>query len=353
MENKNISRRKFIKRALAAGALLAVSGDILSSCSSIFRLGGNNSVTAHYKLKGLPSTMLGSTGMRIPRIVMGLGSRFCHLESDDEANQMLNYALDNGLYYWDTAWAYDNTIAAPPGKKKGPRLIISEERLGGVVKQRRNEIFLSTKVTSRDPNEAMRQIETSMKRLQTDHFQMLMIHDVRDNADVDRLSEKGNLIDILHKMKEQGVTKFIGYSGHSEAGAMRRMAERGDFDNMLIAMNHWNRSTNLQPRQELAIPAARANGMGVMLMKVVRPKETIPGIDPNDLVRYALSLDHVDAIVLGMDSMSVLKTNLEILRNFKPLSESRMKELAYQLSPFYNHENLPWMEPGYRDGNWV
>lgn len=346
MENNHFSRRKFIKSTVGASFIMAGSG-VLPSCS-LFRM---TSSKERYNAKGLLTTILGNTGMNIPRIVMGLGSRFCHLESDEEAYQMLNFALDNGLFYWDTAWAYDNTIAVPPGKKKGPRLIISEERLGNVVKERRNEIFLSTKVTSRDPNEAMRQIETSMKRLQTDHFQMLMIHDVRNDADVDKLSEKGNLIDILHRMKEQGVTRFIGYSGHSEAGAMKKLAERGDFNNMLIAMNHWG--GNKESRQELAIPAAKEKGMGVMLMKVVRPKETIAGLDPKDLIRYALSLKGSDAIVLGMDSLAILKTNIEILRNFKPMDEAKMKGMAYQLTPFYKHENLPWMESGYCDGNYV
>ncbi len=347
MEENSFSRRKFITGTLGTGLLIYGSG-ILPSCNVFRRSSGSN---RRYDAKGLPVSMLGNTGVQIPRIVMGLGSRFCHLESDEEAQEMLHYALDNGLFYWDTAWAYDNTIAAPPGKKKGPRLIISEERLGPVVKERRNEIFLSTKVTSRDPNEAMRQIETSMKRLQTDHFQMLMIHDVRNDADVDKLSEKGNLIDILHKMKEQKVTRFIGFSGHSEAGAMKKLAERGDFNNMLMAMNHWG--NNIEKRQEQAIPAAKEKGMAVMLMKVVRPKETISGLDPNDLVRFGLTLKGPDAIVLGMDSMAILKSNLEILRNFIPLNETKMKELAIQLTPFYNHENLPWMQPGYCDGNWA
>jgi hypothetical protein len=349
MENSDNSRRKFIKTSLGAGLLLTGTG-MLPSCN-IFRMA--TSKDNHYDSKGLPTVMLGKTGVHIPRIVMGLGSRYCHLENDDEALQMLHYSLDNGLFYWDTAWAYDNTIATPPGKKKGPRLIVSEERLGTVVNERRNEIFLSTKVTSRNPDEAMRQIETSMKRLQTDHFQMLMIHDVRNDADVDKICEKGNLLDILNRMKEQKVTRFIGFSGHTQAEAMKKLAERGNFDNMLLAMNHWESSKNPQNRQELAIPVAKQKGMGVMLMKVVRPKETIPGIEPKALIRYSLSLDGTDAIVLGMDSMEILKINLDMLMTFKPMNEEEMESMAMQLSPFYKHENLPWMKSGYIDGHWA
>ncbi len=334
MENSNFSRRKFIK---GTGLLVAGTG-LLPSCN-IFRMSGSSSA---YDAKGLPTAMLGKTGVRIPRIAIGLGSRFCTIESAEEAFHLLNYALDNGLYYWDTAWAYDN-------KKLG---FTSEERLGEVLKSRRNEIFISTKVTSRDPDEAMRQIEASLKRLQTDHVDMLKIHDIQ-SPDMAKLSEKGSLIDVISKLKEQGVTRFIGYSGHTEAEAMKFMAEKGIFDSMLMAMNHYNKATNPQERQEQAIPAAKANGMGVMLMKVIRPRETIKELDPKDLVRYALSLKGPDGIVLGMDSLEVVKSNLEILRNFKPMEEAKMKEMAMQLTPFYNHENLPWMKSGYCDGNWA
>lgn len=337
MESSNYSRRKFIKGTVGAGLLVAGSG-LLPSCS-IFRMTGSES---KYDAKGLPTAMLGSTGVQIPRIAIGLGSRFCTIEKAEDAYNLLNFALDNGLYYWDTAWAYEN-------KKLG---FTSEERLGEVLKSRRNEVFISTKVTSRDPNEAMRQIEASLKRLQTDHVDMLKIHDIQ-SADMARLSEKGSLIDVISKLKEQGITRFIGYSGHTEAEAMKFMADKGVFDSMLMAMNHWNMATNLQKRQELAIPAAKNQGMGVMLMKVVRPREAIKELDPKDLIRYALSLKGPDGIVLGMDSLEVVKSNLEILRNFKPMEESRMKEMAMQLTPFYNHENLPWMQQGYCDGNWA
>jgi len=156
----------------------------------------------------------------------------------------------------------------------------------------------------------------------------------------------------LHRYKEQGICRFIGFSGHTEAAAMTAMAKRGNFDTMLIAANHWN-PNNPQPRQEMAIPVAKANNMGVILMKVVRPRETIVGLNPVDLVHYTLSLKGPDVVVVGMDSIEVVNSNLKILRNFKPMSEERMKGLAQDLTPFYNHENLPWMQPGYTDGNYA
>ena len=342
---KNCNRRDFIKGVVGTGMSL-IAADTLAS-GVITR----SDVTASYDAKGLPTVVLGSTGVMIPKIVLGLGSRFCHIDKDEDAYDMLNYALDNGFYYWDTAHAYDNSIAVPPGKKKSPRRIISEVRVGEVVKWRRNEIFLSTKVTAREPIESMKEIELSLKRLHTEKLDMLKIHDVRSKEDVEQMCKKGHLVDILHRLKEEGVTRFIGFSGHGDAQALKELANRGDFDSMLVAMNHWNPN---QPsaREEIAVSAGKKKKMGVLIMKAVRPKETIPGLQASELVRYALSLEGPDAVVIGMDSKKVVDSNLEILRNFSKLSPERMRELAVQLEPFYRHENLPWMQDNYMDGMW-
>jgi predicted aldo/keto reductase-like oxidoreductase len=194
-----------------------------------------------------------------------------------------------------------------------------------------------------------RQIE-SLKRLQTDRLDMLKIHDVKAE-DLGLIRSRGNLTDIVVRLKKEGVTRFIGFSGHSEASAMKSMAESGMFDSMLIALNHW--AGNTEKRQENAIPAAKAQGMGIMVMKVVRPRETVKALMPSDLVRFALSLKGPDGIVVGIDSMEVLKSNLEILRNFTPMNESEMNTFALQMQPFYHSAALPWKQTGYHDGRWV
>lgn len=323
----------------------------LAVADGMASVAGMEGVMNPYDPKGLPTVRFGNTGVVIPKIVLGLGSRFCHIDSEEEAHGMLNHALDKGFYYWDTAHIYDNTIAGPPGKAKPAHLVVSEERLGAVVKHRRKEIFLSTKVAERDPDKAMKQIELSLKRLNTDKLDMLKVHDVKSPEDVEQMSQKGHLISILQKLKEEGVTRFIGFSCHGNAEALKEMANRAEFDSMLFAMNHYN-PRQPQTRQETAIPEGKRKGMGILLMKAVRPKETIEGLTAPDLVRYALSLEGPDAVVVGMDSKAVVDSNAEILQNFKKLSPRRMQELADRLEPFYHHKNLPWMQEGYMDGNW-
>jgi len=337
-----MERRDFLKTT--AGASLALTGaKLFASCAA----GGSIS---NYDPKGLPTTMFGSTGVRIPRIVLGLGSRFCNMVSDQEAYEMLNFALDNGFYYWDTAHTYDSNTAPVQGKPRPQEHIYSEVRVGEAVKTRRKEIFLSTKIEAREPSEVMKQIEISLKRLQTDRLDMLKIHNVANMDDVNQMSQKGNIIDIMLRMKEEKVTRFIGFSSHASAEAAKEMTARAPFDSMLIAMNHYPWSK--QDRQGIAGPAAKEKKMGLLLMKAVRPRETVAGLQAADLVKYALSLEGPDALVLGMDSVDVVKSNIAILNDFQKLPPERMQELAVTLAPFYRHENLPWMQQGYHDGHW-
>src|SRR5690606_38496089 len=132
------------------------------------------------------------------------------------------------------------------------------------------------------------------------------------------------------------------------ATAMKLAAEIYDFDTMLIALNH--QENGRQPFEEQPVPFAAKKGIGVLAMKVIRPRETVKEISTEDLVRYAFSLEDVTAVVIGMDNLDVLNKNLAILRSFKPLNNERMHELRAQLQPFYRNDKLPWMQPGYHDG---
>ena len=129
---------------------------------------------------------------------------------------------------------------------------------------------------------------------------------------------------------------------------MKLAAEMYDFDTMLIAMNHQENGN--QPFEEQPVPYAAGKGMGVLAMKVIRPRETVNGLAPEDLIKYALSLKGVTAAVVGTDSVEVLNKNIETIKNFEPLSDERMKELRVALDPFYKSNRLPWMQPGYFDG---
>lgn len=321
MKKKDFTRRDFIKTtgAITAGAFLVP----ISSYS-------NSPFTA----KGLPTAILGKTGVRVPRLFLGLGSRFMAIE-EDKGLEILETALNNGLYCWDTAASYQ-------GKQQ-----YSEERVGKILKSVRKKVFITTKVGERNGDEAKRTIETSLKRLQTDYIDLYQIHSIMNEEEVKQFGASDGVFPVLKRYQEEGVIRHIGFTGHTSAPAMKLAAEMYDFDTMLIALNHQKAN---EPFEEQPVPFAIKKGMGVLAMKVIRPRESVEGLDTDDLVKYALSLNGVTAAVIGTDSIDVLNRNIAILKSFKPFDDERMKELRASLDPFYRNKKLPWMQPGYHDG---
>lgn len=321
---KKITRREFVQTTAAASAAVAITP--LAGCSS-----------SPYDPKGLPTSKLGNTGVVVPRLGYGCGSRWMAVEDNDEAHAIIEHAFNNGMYYWDTAANYGNDQ------------ISSEERVGMVLKERRDNVFLVTKVGEREADEAKVTIERSLKRLQTDHIDLLYVHSISNVEDAEQLGEKGKVLEVLHQYRDQGIVKHIGFTGHASAAGMKRAAELYDFEVMMVALNHMV-ETGEEKFEELPVPFAADKGMGVVAMKVIRPRETVEGLAVSDLVKYALTLDHFNVVNIGYDNMEVLKENLSILKEFKPFDSEKMDEMRTALGPFYRHENLPWMNPGYTDG---
>lgn len=330
MTDFSVKRRDFLKKFMTASAVL--SG---LSCGNLFSRPKRIS-EADYDPKGLPTRILGKTGVNVPLIALGCGSRFCAVKEPEKSVELLNYALDQGLYYWDTAhdYAFNN--------------VVSEERLGIVLKDRRNEVFLATKVGERTYDGAMRHLEQSLKRLRTDRLDLYQIHLVQSVEDVDKIGAADGVLKALRKLKEEKVARFIGFSGHLSAEAMTAMVNRYDFDTMLIALNHYAERRGDFEKQ--AIPEAAGKRMGILVMKVIRPRETVEGISPEELIRYALSLEHVSAAAIGMDSLDVVKKNIDILKNFKAMDADEMKRVGLCLMPFFASKHLEWMQPLYTDG---
>lgn len=322
MGQNDFTRREFIK----TGAIGATA--IMAGC------GVSKNMNGPYDAKGLPTVVLGKTGVRIPRLAIGCGSRFL-MASTDDGIEMLNYALENGLYYWDTANSYVNRDTKEA----------SEERLGKVLKTRRKEVFLGTKLGARDPDEAKRQLETSLKRLQTDHVDLLNIHSIASVEDAKSLEKT---VEVFRSFRDQGMTKFIGFTGHTTAEGMAYCAENYDLDFMLMALNHYQKGK--EEFEQHAVPTASRNGLGVMVMKVVRPRETVKTLAPEQLIRYALSLPKANGAVLSMQTLDIMKQNIALLKSFQPMSESEMNSMSAALEPWYRAKNLEWMDPAYRDG---
>ena len=324
MANTSIDRRQFI------GACVVTAAGMSSMNCAREAPPAKSPYDAH----DLQTRPLGTTGVAVPVIAMGLGSRFCSVSDPEQSVAILERALDLGMYHWDTGHDYVYND------------VVSEERIGLVLKDRRDEVFMATKIADRTRDGGLRHVEESLQRLQTDHLDLLQIHNVQSIEDVEAICADGGVLETVQALKEQGVTRFVGFTGHSAPEALAELARRFDFDTVLFAMNHYSG----QDRQGVVIPEAVSRNMGILMMKVIRPREEDETVMPVDLLRYALSLDHVTATVIGTDGLDVLEQNAAFARYFTPMPAEGMEAMAARLRPVYARGTLAWMQPGYTDG---
>lgn len=297
-----LSRRQFLERSsLAAGAVAALPG----------------LATRPAEAAGtLPHRTLGRTGVSVSILAMGCGSRFLMYPAE-QASAVVEKALALGIDYLDTAIEYGN------GE--------SETRLGRVLATRRKEVFLATKVParSRTRDAALKEVEASLKRLQTDHVDLLHVHSVGNQEDLEKIEAKDGVLKALYELREQKVARFIGMTSHTDGSVMAQAIERNDIDCVQMAMN----PARANRFEELALPAARRKNLGILLMKVTAQEKLLGagGAEPSALLRYAWSLP-VSAVVCGMPKLEQLEANTLSARAFAPMPGPEMDRLREQLA---------------------
>jgi uncharacterized protein len=256
------------------------------------------------------------------RIVDGHGC------SEAEAVRMLNYAIDHGIRYFDTAWLYS------AGQ--------SEERIGKVARNRRREMWIATKARARDKSGAKKQLEESLKRLQTDHVDEWRMHDVWSLHELDEITGPGGALEAAVQARKDGYVRYISISGHSNPDVQIEALNRFPFDSVLCAMSVLDRFI-LSFADEF-LPVAKAKGTSVIGMKILGLGRLAPIYDK--ALRYAFSLP-IDTAIVGMESMEQLKMNLAVAENYKPLDDIERLELYREILPKVTPENLPW-----KSNNW-
>jgi len=282
------------------------------------------------KTGALLTRVLGRTGARVSILAMGGGSRFLMYKEEDKALDALNRAFDLGITYMDTAYGYGNGL--------------SETRVGKVlaVRRKKDGIFLATKIEARDGDEAMRVIEGSLKRLQTDQIDLIHIHSLEDEADLAQIEAKGNILDRLLKLRDQKVTRFVGITCHNDPTVLATALGRHDFDCTQMALNaamvgmksgHGMEINEAMKTsfETVALPVANRKKMGVIAMKVFAQEGLIGQAPPEKLLYYSLSLP-VSLAVAGMPTLDFIEHNVQLARAFKPLPKSEMQELSGRLA---------------------
>jgi len=252
---------------------------------------------------------------------------------EDKALEALNRALDLGITYLDTAYAYGD------GK--------SETRVGKVMATRRKGVFLATKIPDRSRDDFLRRLEGSLKRLQTDHVDLVHIHSLGHADDLAKIEAPDGAVKGLLQAREQKMTRFIGMTSHTDGAVMAQAIQHHDLDCVQMALN----ASRNGRFEELALPAARNKHLGIIAMKVTG-QEFLLGTDSgktdiDSLLRYSLSLP-VTTAVIGMPRVEFIEHNTDLARNFAPLGAEDVERLRRALAP--SREGLEHRLVGHLDG---
>src|SRR4051794_33011506 len=257
----------------------------------------------------LPHRPLGKTGVSVP--VLGYGTaplgkiKLMDAPLIHKSARLLNHAIDRGITYLDTSPDYG-----------------SQPKIGEVMKARRDEVFLATKVNKRRRDDVLDELRQNLKELQTDHIDLVQIHAVNTMADLEAALAPDGALAALDEARRQGMTRFVGITGHSRPWVLARALERYDFDTVLVAIGPVDRLVNAP--EEIVLPIAQRKQSGVIAMKVYAHGEiTERGL----ALRYALGLPGVSLAIIGMEDESQIDENLRLAEAFTPAGEGELGPL--------------------------
>jgi aryl-alcohol dehydrogenase-like predicted oxidoreductase len=335
--NKGHDRRKFIKIGGAVTAGLLAHAALPETIRALPGMPSNPAAP-----EAMPTRNLGRTGWRVAVFSLG-GQAALEIKNNDEvAVPIITRALDLGVNYLDTSSIYG-----------GPERW-SERYIGQVMKKRRAEAFLASKTRERTRDGSLRMLEESLKLLQTDHLDLWQLHDVGTMGEVSQIFGKGGAMEALTEAREQKMVRFLGLTGHFRPDPLMEAMRRFPFDCILMALSAAD--THHFSFQEQLLPMAVERQMGIIGMKIPgrgrllsswtpppleKQKHSWEGVviatSPGTLqMREALyyTLSHpVSTVIIGCDSIAQVEENVQLAREFTPLSEKQMVALEDKAEP--------------------
>jgi len=309
------NRRSFIKGAAILGAAPLFAGGSMAQGQSQSQ---SRDQSQQVPSGTVPRKALGRSGVQVS--AMGLGGY--HLGSattDQAANEIVARAFDHGVDFFDNAWEYHDGL--------------SEERLGKALKGKRDRAFVMTKVCThgRDKKIAMRMLEESLRRLQTDHLDLWQIHEVVYDNDPDLIFAPDGVAEALLAAKQQGKVRFIGFTGHKDPEIHLKMLSHDfPFDTVQMPLNCCD--ATFRSFETHVLPEAARRGIAALGMKSLGGSGELVRhgvVTPEQGLRYAMSLP-VATTISGVDTMQVLEQNLKVAVNFEPLDAKAMQSLRDQ-----------------------
>ena len=293
-----MDRRDFVKTVAAAGLVTSWSSKLSGAANS-----------------EIPYRTLGHTGEKVS--IVGVGGYHLGRPSEEESLRIIRTALDQGVNFLDNCWDYNGGV--------------SEERMGKALRDGyRKKAFLMTKIDGHTKRAAQQQLDESLRRLQTDHVDLLQFHEVIRDTDPEQIFSQGGM-DAVLEAKKQGKVRYIGFTGHKSPDIHAKMLDTGfahklTFDAVQMPLNVMDAHFNSFEKKVL--PILVKHNIGVLGMKpmgdaIILNSKTAT---PVECLHYAMNLP-ISVVITGCDSMAMLEQALNAARTFKPMSKEEIASL--------------------------
>ncbi len=263
-----------------------------------------------------PTRPLGATGVTVPLLGYGTAPLGKEHISRDHAVRCLNHAIDRGITYIDTSPDYG-----------------SEPHVGAVMRDRRQEVFLATKINRRSKDGVLDELKESLNRLQTDHVDLVQVHAVNAWADLEQALAPDGAVAALEQARDEGLLRFIGITGHARPELLGHALTQYRFDTVLVAIGMADRLVTSP--ETFLLPKAVERNVGVIAMKVLGH-----GTFPNRelALRYSLGLPGVSLAIVGMDDPAQIDENVGIVAAFRPLDPQEEQQLVADVRPLVEQD---------------
>ncbi len=336
-QNASSSRRNFLKTtgAVTAGAFAGgLLPETASAAAPVSPAAPSNPATAG----AMPTRNLGRTGHRPGIFSLGGQASIEQPNNEAVAVPIIERALDLGVNYVDTAAMYG-------GKDRW-----SQRYFGQVLKRRRSQVYLASKTHDRTRDGSLALLEESLKLLNTDHLDAWQLHHIDSQDDVDKIFGKGGALEAMLQARDQKMVRYLGVTGHSDPEVLMECLRRFDFDQILMAVNAAD--PHHRSFKEKLLPMAVDKQMGIIGMKIPARGRILSSWNPGkshdsgwnqaapkpgvlamkEAMYFTLSLP-VSTVIIGCDTIAQLEENVQLARDFTPLSETQMAGLTGRTEP--------------------
>src|ERR1700758_3938181 len=304
-EKKVMDRRDFLKKAAAATIVSSMAKNVSHAADS-----------------SIPRRTLGQTREKVSMI--GLGGYHIGMQSDEqESIRIIRTALDSGINFLDNCWDYNG------GQ--------SEIRMGKALRDGyRPRAFLMTKIDGRTKKAASQQIEESIRRLQTDHIDLLQFHEVIRDTDPGRIFGAGGGMEAALDAKMVGKIRYIGFTGHKSPEIHLKMLKTAfdhqfTFDSVQMPLNLMD--AHFDSFEKKVLPVLLEHKIGVLGMRPMGDKLILKSktVTPVECLHYAMNLP-TSVVITGCDSMEILNQALNVAKSFRPMKQEEVARLVAKTS---------------------